>query len=270
MRKVFGYTLSILVGILLIGVIIVTGRAHQAKTLEDQTTAYHSQSVINASKAKVAAKVSATAEAKELRKIGKGKKLKYVALGDSLAAGYYTSAKDKSYQYLVKSYLTNMLGFKTTLDGLWQGGATIASLAIPNYQKIDDMDPDLVTIEFGTNEQDSTNDYYAYPDTFEQNLTTLVQDLKKTNSKVKIILLTSWSSTTYKKYDSKVEAVAKKYKLQVANIHKVWADKTDTVAAKGDDSWRGTGDGYHPNDKGNQEIAKIIEDQIDDLYVTKQ
>lgn len=270
-RKV-GAGLIVVVSILTIGITIAIGRQRQSSLLADQAARYSASAAKepktddDAQEPAVDTNAAPDNRDDKVRNIGKNRDLKYVALGDSLAAGYNTSEEKKAYQYLVENYLSDTMGFNTTLQGRWAPGNTVGGNALEEYNEVLGMKPDLITIEYGTNEQDRTNQFYARPETFLTNLSSLVGSYKTAFPNAKIVLLTTWKAETYEEYDAQIKAVAEKYDVKVADITDVWRKSKDTIAPKGAKSWRGEGDGYHPNDKGNREIADAIIKQLVDLY----
>ncbi|WP_407895108.1 SGNH/GDSL hydrolase family protein [Lacticaseibacillus sp. N501-2] len=268
--KKFGLFLAAIVAVAALGAIIFFGRQHQAEQLAAQA-ASHSALVAKHPAAAKSTPVSASSSSHQQtkqpnKKVGHNQPLKYVALGDSLAAGDFTSKEDLAYEYVLTRYLKNTLGFKATLDGYWEAGATLTSLAQPNYDNVVTMAPDLITIEFGTNEQDQTNPNYADPATFKTNLTNLVSGFKTDLPKAKIILLTTWKADTSAQYNAAIKAVGTQYAIPVVDISSVYA-KSSNIAQSGATSWTGSGDGYHPNDAGNQAIADLLAKQVDRFYV---
>ena len=201
--------------------------------------------------------------------IGAHKTIKYVALGDSLAAGYYTSAETKSYQYLIANHLRQNLGFKVNLDGFWQAGATISGNALPVITQAIAMQPDLVTIEYGTNEQDQTNPHFATPTQFKTNLTQLITRIQAQLPQVKIFVLTSWKAETANSYAKVAKTVSHTKHVTAVDISSVWQNPANTSTQQ-TKSWRGHGDGYHPNDRGNQAIANLVNAKIDQQLVPKK
>lgn len=268
MRKI-GLFFSALLAIAALGAIIFFGRQHQANQLAAQR-ASHSALVAKqqtTSKPTVTASSSSHKKATKInKKVGDNQPLKYIALGDSLAAGDYTSKENMAYEYVLTRYLKDTLGFKATLDGYWEAGATITSIAQPNYDNVVDMAPNLITIELGTNEQDQTNANYADVTTYKTNLTNLVENFKADLPKANIILLTTWKADTSATYDAAIKAVGAKYSVPVVDISSVYA-KSANIAQSGSTSWAGSGDGYHPNDAGNQAIADLLAKAVDKLYV---
>ncbi len=183
-----------------------------------------------------------------------------------MAAGFYTAKETDSYQYRIRDYLKNNLGFSVSLDGFWKAGATVTSLALPNVQKVIAMKPDLISIEYGTNEQDTTNPYYATPEQFKTNLTQLVTQLRSALPKARIVLLTPWQSTTPAPYRQVVQAVGAANSGSVVDISSVWHNQAN-ISSKTTQSWQGTGDGYHPSSQGNLAIARLMVKAIDKIYV---
>lgn len=269
MRK-FGLFFSALLAIAALGAIIFFGRQHQADQLAAQRASHSALVAKQQPATKTASSTSSSKTTKKAtkvnKKVGNNQPLKYVALGDSLAAGDYTSKENMAYEYVLTRYLKDTLGFKATLDGYWQAGATITSIAQPNYDNVVNMAPNLITIELGTNEQDQTNANYADAATFKTNLTNLVSGLKSDLPKAKIILLTTWKAETSASYDAAIKAVGTQYSVPVVDISSVYA-KAGNIAQSGASSWTGSGDGYHPNDAGNQAIADLLAKQVDKFYV---
>lgn len=268
--KKLGLFFSILVAIAALGAIIFFGRQHQADQLDAQRASHSALVAKHKTTNKPATKTSTSSRAKKAtkinQKVGHNQPLKYVALGDSLAAGDYTSKENMAYEYILTRYLKNTLGFKATLDGYWQAGATITSIAQPNYDSVVNMAPNLITIELGTNEQDQTNANYADVTTYQANLTNLVSSFKSDLPKANLILLTTWKADTSDTYDAAIKAVGAKYSVPVVDISSVY-DKSENIAQSGSNSWAGSGDGYHPNDAGNQAIAELLAKAVDKLYV---
>jgi acyl-CoA thioesterase-1 len=267
--KKLGLFFSILVAIVALGAIIFFGRQHQADQLAAQRASHSALVAKQKTTTKPATKTSTSSSKKATKinkKVGNNQPLKYVALGDSLAAGDYTSKENMAYEYVLTRYLKDTLGFKATLDGYWQAGATITSIAQPNYDSVVSIAPNLITIELGTNEQDQSNANYADVTTYKTNLTNLVSSFKSDLPKAKIILLTTWKADTGETYDAAIKAVGAKYSVPVVDISSVY-EKSDNIAQSGSSSWAGSGDGYHPNDAGNQAIADLLAKQVDKLYV---
>lgn len=267
--KKFGLFITAILAIAALGAIIFFGRQHQSAQLAAQASSHSAlmakQSTASHKKAKATTPSKTTTPAKD-KNVGKNQTLKYVALGDSLAAGDYTSKENMAYEYVLTRYLKDTLGYNATLDGYWKAGATITSLIQPNYNNIIKMAPDLITIELGTNEQDQTNPNYASSTTFKTNLVDLVGGLQSDLPKAKILLLTTWKANTSATYDAVIKAVGNQYNVPVVDIASVYA-KSSNIAQSGATSWAGSGDGYHPNDAGNQAIADLLEKAVDDLYV---
>lgn len=269
MKKI-GLFFAALLAMVALGMIIFFGRQHQADQFAAQKASHAALVAKHAANSRSTVSSSTNTHQKNTRKvnkkIGHDQPLKYVALGDSLAAGDYTSKENMAYQYVFTRYLKDTLGFKATLDGFWQAGATITSIAQPNYDKVVAMAPNLITIELGTNEQDQTNPNYADTTTFQTNLTNLVAGFKSDLPKAKLILFTTWKADTSATYDKAIKAVGTQYAIPVIDISKVY-EKSSNIAQSGANSWAGSGDGYHPNDAGNQAIADLLAKQADQFYV---
>ncbi|WP_125711308.1 SGNH/GDSL hydrolase family protein [Lacticaseibacillus porcinae] len=267
MKKI-GLFFAALLALVALGMIIFFGRQHQADQFAAQKASHAALVAKQAANSSSAVSSSTTTHKtnKVNQKVGHDQSLKYVALGDSLAAGDYTSKENMAYQYVFTRYLKDTLGYKATLDGFWQAGATITSIAQPNYDKVVAMAPNLITIELGTNEQDQTNPNYADATTFQTNLANLVAGFKSDLPKTKLILLTTWKADTSTSYNHAIKAVGTQYTVPVVDISKVY-EKSSNIAQSGAKSWAGSGDGYHPNDAGNQAIADLLAKQADQFYV---
>ncbi|KRM72428.1 hypothetical protein FC34_GL000132 [Lacticaseibacillus brantae DSM 23927] len=186
-----------------------------------------------------------------------------MALGDSLAAGYYTTTEKNSYQYLVANQLKNQ-GYQVSLDGFWQAGATLQGFASPKINRVIAMVPDIITLEYGTNEQDRTNPNYASPKQYQHQLTSVIATLQAKLPKAKILVLTSWLAETAADYTAVVKQVAKQQHVTVVNLTPIWQE-TDNISTPATRSFQGQGDNYHPNDAGNRAIAKAIMAQLNHL-----
>ncbi|KRL12359.1 SGNH/GDSL hydrolase family protein [Schleiferilactobacillus perolens] len=194
--------------------------------------------------------------------------LVYTALGDSLAQGYFATAKNKGYVYQLQNLIQTQRQVPVKVHNFSENGGSITTVAFPQLAEIDATKPDLVTIEFGTNESVYDDPpASATPTEFADHLRQLIQDLQAHTS-AKIILVTTWHQPRSETYDARVHQVAKEFSLPVADLTSIWknADKNGAVSEKGAESFLGYGDGFHPSDTGHLLIARKINTQVAKLF----
>jgi acetyl esterase/lipase len=119
--------------------------------------------------------------------------------------------------------------------------------------------PNVVVIKLGTN--DSKPENWKYGKEFEQDLRTMLSELKKV-SNPRILLCTpvpaykpSWNindSVIVNQIIPNQQEVAKAYNLEVIDLHTLFANDGDKVLT----------DGIHPNEKGARRMAEIIAEAI--------
>lgn len=194
--------------------------------------------------------------------------LVYTALGDSLAVGYFATAKDKGYVSELARTITAQQQVPVKVHNFSENGGSINTVAFPQLAAIYATKPDLVTIEFGTNESVYDDPpHSATPARFQKNLTRLIKDLQ-VHTDAQIVLLTTWNQPRSATYDAWVQTVAKHYGLRVANLEPIWADaqQNGALSTKGAASFLGYGDGFHPSDAGHALIAKTVYQQVKPLF----
>ena len=207
------------------------------------------------------AAVNGEKEAKQSSFSHKGDKLVYSPMGDSLAAGYYATEHHQRYAEVLSKLMEEKLGYDVQLKpGAVKGGTGLKDMAIPNLAKVVSEKPDLITIEFGTNDlKQQKKKAYSNPADFKKRLEYVIEYLNThLSNKPKIILVTTWARKESFTYDKIIEEVGKDKNLPVVNIQSVWQNRTDTRGPKGVQTYKGVSDNWHPNNKGHQEIAKAI------------
>jgi acyl-CoA thioesterase-1 len=207
------------------------------------------------------------AETKAIYNKHKDKTLVYSPFGDSLGVGLYASSKNNRYVSVLSNLIHKKMGYDVKImPGSTVSGSGLTDNGIPNIQKIISEKPDLVTIEFGTNDSDGSRSKYLTPDQFKIKLETVVDELQKQKKSPKIILVTTWNIGQKSiAYDSVIETVGKEKNVHVADISSVWSNRIDTITPKGDSTPFGISDGFHPNDRGHKEIAEAIYKKAYDL-----
>jgi len=131
-----------------------------------------------------------------------------------------------------------------------------------------DQQPDITTIEFGTNDSAYGTDSKNLGD-FTNNLDTLISRVKsETNSK--ILLLTTWSPSDGKYiendviYDRQIKNIAKKYDVPIVDLSTIWKNNPKVTANDLGYSqvYDRQKDQFHPNQLGHQEIARLLYETV--------
>lgn len=257
MRKFFGGAIIVLVSIVLIAVMAHLGNQRQAAQLEAQASAYTDRTPVKRSASAASDTVKSSSSSS---KIKERRKVTYVAVGDDIAAGHYTTTAKASYQYLVAAYLQKQLGFTVTMSNFAKSGATIGTSGLPNVGSIVAKKPDLVTIQYGNNEQTATGSTASL---YQTNLTKLVRDLQAKLPKAKIILLTPWTQNAA--FKRAAVAAGKTTGAPIVDLSPIQT-AADTSAKPGTRSWSGPVSGDWPNDNGNAKIAGAINQAVSQLY----
>jgi len=184
------------------------------------------------------------------------KKIIYAPMGDSLTEGFYASTSEKRFAEVYAKMLEENLGYEVEVKGVaGYGGTTING--IKGLDEIIAQNPDLITIEFGTNDSDPNNG--SNIDTFTANLNLMIESVSNINGKsTKIILVTTWNQgAKAQPFDAAIKAAGEKYGLPVADISDIWLDASNK-GPEGVETFKGTSDNWHPNDAGMQKIAERI------------
>lgn len=190
--------------------------------------------------------------------------LTYSPMGDSLTDGFYASTEDKKFTSLFSDYLNKGLGYSVNLEGV-SGYGGLSSNGVRGVSQVINQDPDLVSIEYGTNDADPKRK--VKPDTLKKNLTTIVEHLNSMDRPPKIFFITTWKTDHTGTYDAAIKSVAKKYKLPVVDISEFYLEDK-TSGPKGKKVYKGTSDDFHPNDLGMQLIARRMYNKTN-AYIVK-
>jgi len=147
-------------------------------------------------------------------------------------------------------------------------GKTVTNFGLPNVQDLINHQPDIVTIEFGTNDSAYGVDSKNLGD-FTNNLDTLVGRVKQ-NTNAKILLLTTWSPSDGKYiandeiYDQRIRNIGRKYNVTVVDLSNIW--RNDPQVTTNDlgysQVYNRTKDQFHPNQTGHEEIAKLLYETV--------
>ncbi|HIY57002.1 MAG TPA: SGNH/GDSL hydrolase family protein [Candidatus Tetragenococcus pullicola] len=179
----------------------------------------------------------------------------YSPMGDSLTEGYFASTSDKRFVEVYAKMLEDNLGYQVDVEGVSGYGGTTEN-GVKGLDDIVSQQPDLVTIEFGTNDADPNNG--SSIDTFAANLDLMIDTLTSQEKIPKIILVTTWNQgEKAEPFDEAIKAIGEKYDLPVADISDIWKDSSKK-GPEGVETFKGTSDNFHPNDTGMQKIAEKI------------
>ncbi|WP_461227187.1 SGNH/GDSL hydrolase family protein [Lacticaseibacillus suihuaensis] len=270
MKRAFASILLIVALVVATGALALAGHRRQAAQLAQQTAAYQSnrtahpaaaaaaKTATTTTTAKAGEKVAtkaATARAKKLKAVGQGQSLSVAVMGSDIATG-----KDPAgFQYGVRDYLSKTLGYDVTLSGNWAAGATIGGTGLSQLATVAAKAPALLIIAYGTAEQDSTNNFYAQPDTLRANLAMLLSRAKTALPDTRVVVLTSWRhGTDGAAYDAVIKTAAQAAGAQVVDLTTVWQAAANQTAAN------------QPTEAGQQAIAQaVIKQALVKAYVPK-
>lgn len=198
-------------------------------------------------------------------KNSKKKTLVYSPLGDSLSVGLMANSQKDRFSSQFARTIAKETGKKVQEEGASETGKTATNFGLPNVQTIIDQKPDIVTVEFGTNDAADVNNPQALPN-YQNSIKQILDQLQaKTNAK--IILMTSWSPSDgpYRENDLRFDKVifkeGKARHLPVVNLAKIWKNDP-SVAGTGaeitEPVWGKPADKLHPNQKGHDKISQAL------------
>ena len=180
---------------------------------------------------------------------------KALLLGDSLTDGYYATTADHSYAAILQGWLS-LYGYDAASQG-WPGGYLVDVDA--SLDAIRASAPDLAVIEFGTNDAGahvSTADFeHAYRE--------LLETIRQTRPGSTVIMLGVWKQYPAVRavYDLIISRLALEYGAQYVSLEDLGDDPTMS-GPSGVSVYRGTSDGFHPNDAGHAALAAAVEDAV--------
>ncbi|WP_125771105.1 SGNH/GDSL hydrolase family protein [Companilactobacillus furfuricola] len=193
------------------------------------------------------------------------KTLVYSPLGDSLSVGLMANSQTDRFTSQFARQISKATGKKVEEKGASMVGKTATNFGLPNIQTIIDQDPDIVTVEFGTNDAADVNNEQALPN-YRSSIQQILDQLQaKTHAK--IILVTSWSPADgpYRendlRFDKVLKAEGKSRNLPVVNLAKIWQGDPSvagTPASITESVWGRPADKLHPNQKGHDKIAQAL------------
>lgn len=245
---------------------LVLGQIHYSNKVESHTakaSAQYQVEIKEQQRIEKEKEASRIAEEKAIYEKHKGENLIYSPIGDSLALGQGATAEAKKYTALLSKMIESKMGYDVHLaKGITAGGKGLKDAGIPNLQKVINEEPDLVTIEFGTNDLNpDKEETYLPPQEFQEKLQHVIDKLNSELPKPpKIILVTTWNSGGSSiTYDEIIERVGEVNNIPIANIQQSWQNRNDTFGpANYNDFMNIPSDNWHPNDHGYQLVAEMI------------
>jgi acyl-CoA thioesterase-1 len=166
----------------------------------------------------------------------------YVALGDSISAGRFTTAQDGTFPALV----ADKLGMNLNLVA--RSGAK-AAWAIPELGFIAAAHPALVTIELGTNDVG----FNTPPDAFASQYDTIVSAVAALHTRV--LCVGSWLPSPG--FDAIIAQTCQKYSGTFVSLNGFYG-VGDFHGVDGGSSFLGRTDWFHPGDQGHAAIAAAV------------
>lgn len=194
----------------------------------------------------------------------KKKNLIYYALGDSLSVGLFSNDMNSRFTTLFNNDLKKGTGKDVIEINNSSVGKTVTNFGLPNVQDLINHQPDIVTIEFGTNDSAYGVDSKNLGD-FTNNLDTLINRVKQETT-AQILLLTTWSPSDGKyisndeTYDHEIQNIGKKYNVTVVDLSTIWRNNPKVTENDLGYSqvYNRAKDQFHPNQIGHEEIAKLL------------
>ncbi len=253
----------------LLTVIAILSACHQQ---QGSTKTSSSNQVVQSKKAVAKSSVKSSAQPHVTStilaklKAKKDRTLIYAPFGDSLSVGLFADSTQSRFTTLFARRLASATGKRVHEQGLAVVGKTAANLGVPQVKTIVAQKPDIVTIEFGTNDAVGGHAPAALA-TFKSQLTLIVTTLKRQTS-AQLILMTTWSPTggTYVSnddaFDAQIKAVGRSQKIPVVDLHSIWDNHPEVVGPAGkmlpDFAAWGPRDDFHPNQMGHDRIAQAL------------
>ena len=189
--------------------------------------------------------------------------LVYAPFGDSLSVGLFADKKATRFTSLFARQLARLTSKTVTEAGIAEVGKTATNLGVPALPQLIAQHPDVITIEFGTNDAVGGATPTALA-AYQQALTTIVTTLQKETS-AQLILMTTWSPNQGPyvnadlKFDAVVKAVGQTYQVPVVDLATIWQGHDDVTGPAGtvipDFTANGPRDTFHPNQRGHDQIA---------------
>jgi len=203
-------------------------------------------------------------------KDSKKQQLVYAPFGDSLSVGLFANSKSQRFTTQFAKDISHQTGKKVTEQGISEVGKMASNLGISQVNNIVAQHPDIITIEFGTNDAAGGATSSAL-NNYESSMNTIIKTLQD-NTQAQIILMTTWSNNggihvaADKEFDQIVYHLGKTYDLPVVDLSKIWDGNNNVTGPSGTNvndfaTW-GSRDNFHPNQLGHDEIAKLLSKEL--------
>lgn len=239
------------------------------------TIAQEQEKKIKADEEKAKADAEKSQLEQKVKSVGAGKTIKYIPMGDSLTSGYFATTEENSFVNKFCDLLKNKMSFTYVDKGISKaignnhyGSILAGALVKENIEAVNSQQPDLITIEYGTNDCSPQNN--VSQDTFRTQLNTLIDSVTiNVNRDPTIVLLTTWgNSESSGKLDDVIIEVGKERNIPVVNLKPIYSD-WNNKGPKEIQTFRGASDNFHPNDNGHDEIANAIYEKVEPLLLEK-
>ena len=260
MKKINQLFILLFLSILTVGLVGCSKQATKSTTKQETKTAKVTKSQRTTTK-----KSSVITMASKL-KDSKKKQLVYAPFGDSLSVGLFANSKSQRFTTQFTNDISKQTGKKVTEAGISQVGKMASNLGLSQVNSIVAQDPDIITIEFGTNDAAGGATSSAL-NNYESSMNSIIKTLT-TNTDAQIILMTTWSNnggihaTADKQFDKIVYQLGQAYNLPVADLSTIWEGHNDVTGPSGtainDFSTWGPRDNFHPNQLGHDQIAALL------------
>jgi len=255
--------------VLLLLLILTIGVVGCAK----QTTKNNSHEVKTAkttkSKTKTTKKTAVITMASKLKSLKK-QQLVYAPFGDSLSVGLFANSRSQRFTTQFAKDISQQTGKKVTEQGVSEVGKMASNLGISQVNTIVAQHPDIITIEFGTNDAAGGATPSAL-NNYESSMNTIIKTLQD-NTHAQIILMTTWSNNggihvaSDKEFDQIVYHLGKNYDLPVVDLSKIWEGNNNVTGPSGttvnDFATWGSRDNFHPNQLGHDKIAELLSKEL--------
>lgn len=180
--------------------------------------------------------------------------LRYMVAGDSVAGGYYSSTEAKSFRAIIRQNLAKHGPVEEVKAS--QAGANLSTVGglvgIPENLG-------LAVIELGTNDTAGKTPVAE----FRKQYDTLLRSVKKGSPKAALVCVGPWGApgAGTDPYDTAVEDTCKLHGGQFVKISTLF-HAAENRSKKGEPSWLGPADDFHPNDAGHLKIASSILERL--------
>lgn len=195
--------------------------------------------------------------------------IRYVVFGDSISTGAEASREENMYfnrfaDHIRKLYPDCLVEVCNRAIGGEDSSGGLKRV----YSDVVALEPDLVTIAFGMNDQnaDEKGGHFVEPDDFEKNISSIVEVILH-STQAEVILVTpclpnpkwKYSSGDAKVYAEIIRNIGKRFNIAVVDVQRLWLQELE--AGKSHESLL-MNNINHPNDYGHQIYYKALKKLI--------